>query len=377
MGDSDGKPCGDNGGDCAGDEKVTRRIAFHVHELLKLTKLSNEETAPPEKKENSINIMEIVSTLWRSRKLIVYIVGIATALGIVISLLLPASYKSTAVLLPETDKSKLGSLGGLSDLASLAGVSTGEGSLVRLYPTIIKSESVLRNVLHARYQSKAFRDSVTLIQFWEIEGKNPEVVYETALRSLRDQLDVSMDSRTNVVAISIETTEPQLSADIVNKVTVELDKFIRTKRTTSATEQRKWIEARLLEAKSDLEKSENTLKEFRENNRRVSDSPRLLLEQERLIRDVQINVTVYTELKKQYEIVKIEEIKNIPIINIMDAGMASAHKERPKRRLIVLVSFVLSLMGSVGFVFVRQTYSARVHEYLALFRSKIGAGAKE
>jgi uncharacterized protein involved in exopolysaccharide biosynthesis len=339
--------------------------------------LSNEATAPSERKEYSVDLMEIATTLWRSRKLIGYIVGIVTALGIVIGLLLPASFKSTAVLLPETDKSKLGSLGGLSDLASLAGVSTGEGSLVRLYPTIIKSESVLRNVVYARYRSEAFRDSVTLIQFWRIEGKNPDVVYETALRSLRDLLDVSMDSRTNVVSISIETTEPQLSADIVNKVTVELDKFIRIKRTTSATEQRKWIEARLLEAKGDLEKSENLLKEFRENNRRVSDSPRLLLEQERLTRDVQINATVYTELKRQYEIVKIEEIKNIPIINVMDAGMASAHKERPKRRLIVLVSFVLSLIGSAGFVFIRQRYSARIHDYLVLFRSKLDAGAKE
>ena len=66
---------------------------------------------------------------------------------------------------------------------------------------------------------------------------------------------------------------------------------------TNASEQRKWIEARLTEVKEDLEKSENRLKEFREKNRRIVDSPQfspkrcisgLLLEQERLIRDVQI-----------------------------------------------------------------------------------------
>ena len=62
--------------------------------------------------------------------------------------------------------------------------------------------------------------------------------------------------------------------------------------------------------KQDLTKAENRLKEFREKNRQVL-SPQLLLEQERLIRDVQINATIYTERRKQFELVKIEEVKNI------------------------------------------------------------------
>lgn len=297
--------------------------------------------------------------------------GSATVLAIVVSLVLPEYFKSTAIILPETDKSKLGALGGLSDLASLAGVGPGEVSLVKLYPTIIKSESVLKNVLYARYHSQKFKDSVNLIQFWEIEAKTPALVYETALKSLREQLEISMDTKTSVVSVSIETQEPQLSADIVNKVTSELDRFIRTKRTTNASEQRKWIEARLAQVEVDLEKSENTLKEFREKNRRVSDSPQLLLEQERLIREVQINATLYTELKKQYEIVKIEEIKNIPIINVMDAGRAAAGKERPKRRMIVVSSFLVSFLGTVVFVFVSHKYKSVIGGYWNTLRSRI------
>ena len=77
--------------------------------------------------------------------------------------------------------------------------------------------------------------------------------------------------------------------------------------------------------KQDLTKSENSLKEFREKNRQVL-SPNLLLEQERLIRDVQINSTIYTELRKQFELVKIEEVKNIPVINVMDPARAPGKK---------------------------------------------------
>ena len=124
------------------------------------------------------------------------------------------------------------------------------------------------------------------------------------LKALRDGLEVSLDNKTSVLSISLLTQEPKLSADIVNAVASELDLFVRTKRTTNASEERKWIEGRLKEVKNDLEKSENALEDFRETNRRVSDSPQLLLEQERFIREVQINSTLYTELKRQYELRK-------------------------------------------------------------------------
>lgn len=314
----------------------------------------------PSSEENQLSPLdwvEIVSVIWSSRKFISFVTGIATIGAVIVALLLPEYYKSTATLLPETEKSKLAALGGLSDLASLAGVSVGgDGALAKLYPTILNSESVLRNVLYAKYQTKKFKEEVNLIEYWEIDETTSEVGYELALNSLREQLDISIDNKTNVVTISIETREPQLSADIVNKVIQQLDEFIRTKRTSSASEQRKWIEERLIQVKGDLEKSENKLKEFREKNRRVGDSPLLLLEQGRLMREVEINSTLYEELKKQHEIAKIEEIKNIPVINVMDSGRAPAKKERPKRTRIVLTTLLVSVLGLAGYAVIRHHY---------------------
>ena len=143
----------------------------------------------------------------------------------------------------------------------------------------------------------------------------------------------------------------------------ELDKFIRTKKKTNASEQRKFIEGRLSEVKSDLEQSENRLKDFRETNRIIASSPQLILEQERLLREVQINTTLYTELKKQYEIIKIEEIKNIPLISVMDYARPAAKKDKPKRSIIVLTSLLLSFLGSACYVFVREEYGKQILQY--------------
>ena len=301
-----------------------------------------------------------MSKIWSSRKLIVYIVAVSTAVAVVVSLLMPNYYRAMATLLPDTEKGKLASLGGVSELVSLAGLNMGEPSLVKLYPRIIVSEAVLRNVIYVKYHTEKSADSVTLSELWNVPGDTHELIYERTLNLLRDLLDVSMDNKTNVVSIAVETKDPLISAAIVNNITSELDKFIRTKKTTSAGEERRWVEARLAEVKNDLEKSENALKGFREKNRRVIDSPELLLEQERMMREVQINTALYTELKKQYEVIKIEEIKNIPIITIMDPAYPPALKERPHRSVIVMTVFFISIAAALGYVFAIERYGQSI-----------------
>jgi len=334
--------------------------------------MENNAPSEPAKSRPELNYEETFSVLWGSRKLIGIIVASVTVAAVIISLLLPPFYASTVVILPETSQSKLAALGGLSDLASLAGVNVGaEASPTKLYPVIVKSEAVLKNVIYRKYQTKAFPDSVNLVQLWDGDEGNPQLAYETVLRDLRDELDVSLDSKTNVLTVSLFTKEPQLSADIVNAIAHELDVFSRTKRTTNASAQRKWIEGRLTEVKSDLEHSENALRDFRENNRRVTDSPELLLEQGRFIREVEINSALFTELKKQYEVAKIEEIKNVPIVNVMDAGRPAAKNEKPKKIIIVVVFFVLSLFAGIGFVYLRFRYAEKVAVIRKFLTSKV------
>jgi uncharacterized protein involved in exopolysaccharide biosynthesis len=314
--------------------------------------------------ESGIDWIKIFSILWNSRRFIGIVTSSVTVLAVIISFLLPESFKSTAVLLPDTDKSKLSALGGMSDLAALAGVNvSGEVPIVKLYPTIIKSESVLKNVIYSRYQTKEFSDSVNLIQFWEIKEKNPERDYEVALVALRSLLAVTMDTKTSVITMSIETGEPQLSADILNNIINAVEINIRTKRNSNASEKRKWIDSRLVEAKADLSKSENALKVFREKNRIVSSSPQLLLDQERLTREIEINSTIYVELKKQYELARIEEIRTTPIISVLDYGRAAAKKESPKRGNIIIISMMLAFVGSASYRIIEHKHGKAISDW--------------
>lgn len=296
--------------------------------------------------------------LLRKKKFIILVTTLVTIAAVIVSLVLPETFKSTASILPDTDRSRLTSLGGLADLASMAGVGAADASPVKLYPSILTSETILKNVILHKYKTQKYQDSVTLLQYWDIRAKTPQLSYALTLKTLRDELDVALDPKTNIITIALEAEEPQLTADIINTMLGELDQFMRSKRTTNATKQRQWVEARLGEVQQDLADSENRLKYFREKNRIVLGSPELMLEQERLLRQVQINSTLFSELKKQYELARIEEVKNTAIINVLDPAVPAAKKEHPKRTIIVLTSFMVALFGSMAYVVLRQVYHA-------------------
>ena len=317
-----------------------------------------------------INPVEVLGVIWNKRKFVGFFVGTVSLLVAIISLLLAPSYISTATILPETDKSKLASLGNLSEIASLAGVNLStEGSMLRLYPTIILSERVLRNVIYSNYQTQDFPRPVNLIQYWGLKDEKPGSAYFYALQALKNKLDVVLDNKTGVITISFVAPERKLAADIVNNVIIELDNYVRTERINNASEQRKFIEGRLQEVKLDLSNSENALKDFRERNRQVSASPELLLKQGRLERDLQLNNTLFIELKKQYEIARIEEVRNLPVINVLDEATPAVFRYSPLRTRMTIAAFSVSLILALAWVLIEHDYDTEIRKTLSQLKN--------
>jgi len=308
------------------------------------------------------------SAVWANRKRVVTVAAAAGVIALTVSfLVLPEYYRSSATLLPETEKNKMGGLSQFAGLASLAGVNVQGADVSRLYPVIAISETVLRNVIGRTYQTHRFAEPVNLVQFFGFEEDTPEENMDRALRRLRDLMSTSLDTKTGTVTITLEMREPQLAADVLNAVVDELDQFMRLKKITSASEQARWISQRVKQVDDDLRAAEDTLKTFREKNRRVMDSPELLLRQERLIREVTVRATIAVELKKQFELAKIEEIKNVTIVSVLDVARAPVKKERPKRLLNTVATFLLFLLGASAYFAFEPVYGPRMRQAVRLF----------
>lgn len=331
---------------------------------------SRVETSPVE--ESTLSLVEVASPVWTNRRRILLFSLIVAGITLGVNFLLPVYYKSTVRILPETGKNRLSAFNQFADVAQLAGVSGPGNDISRLYPVIISSETVLRTVLETPFQSIRHSSPVRLVEYFEFDDDTHEENMERGVGKLRDLLTAGYESRTGVVTVSLELPEAQLAANVLNHLVGELDSFMRLKRVSSASEQRKWIEMRLEQVSGELRTSEESLREFREKNRRVIDSPQLLLEQERRVRDVQVKSTVYVELVKQSELAKIEEIKNIAIVNVMDPGTPAVRKERPKRLLNTLLAFALSLVIVSAFYVSRSVYG----EQWNLLKNSLGRSTR-
>ena len=111
-------------------------------------------------------------------------------------------------------------------------------------------------------------------------------------------IEISENIETSIVTVSVEASEPKLAADIAKALILELDLHQKKFQTEQIVKKRIFIEERIKEVKINLVKSEEELKDFREQNRNYSDSPSLLLEFERILRELEVQKQLYITLKK-------------------------------------------------------------------------------
>jgi len=307
--------------------------------------------------------------LWNKRKKFLIINGIVLAITLLILLfLVKPYYESTVVILPEYGN-KTNMLSQLSGLAALAGVNVGSGAPTEIYQNLVQSESVMAPVIYSKYLTKEYPDSVNLIQYFNVklEDPNPEIQKRKRYITVSDLLIKSListdvDRMTKILIVKVTMPEAQLSADVVNKLVASLDEYIRTKRKSYAGEQRYYLEKRVEQIKDSLNFCENKLRDFREQNRMITQSPNLLLEQGRLMRNVEIQQNVYIELTKQLELAKIDEIRDTPILNIKENAQNPILKAGPKRVLtLILILFFSVLATATYFLFedvIKKTYKS-------------------
>ena len=264
-------------------------------------------------------------------------------------------YTSSVIILPDSGRKP--TFNQLSDLASLAGISVGENAGTEIYQNLLTAETVLAPAVYAKYKTQEFTDSVNLIKYFEIDNYSDEPVeirkrkrFLKIKKILLEKIQTRLDRKTKILTLSVTMPESKLSAEVANNIVKSLDNYLRTKTKTYASEQRHYIEKRILQVKDSLNKAEQKLKDFREKNRQISQSPSLLLKQNNLLRDVEILQTVYIELNKQLELAKIEEIKDTPILNVKEFAKDPIKKAGPKRIIIFIVVFILSLILSVLFI---------------------------
>lgn len=358
-----------------------------------MSKTENKaEMSQKENGEISINLGEIYRTLKSYKVLIASFAVIFASIGAIYSLSLPNEYLSNAKLLPELDakSSSSGGLGGLKSLAGLAGVDLsgglGAGSeAIRpdLYPNIVQSAPLLKEVLKAKIYSTKYKKWQTVLEYlskkqdsapldWgddSDENETQEVTLDklplnalssdliklnkkeqAAINKLRASVQLEIDKKSGVISLSTKLTNAVAAANITSLIQHYLTKYIIDYRTQKARKELVFLDKRLTEARNRYDQALFNLSAYRDKNMNLFLNVARDREK-KLEYEVDIAYNMYTTISSQYEESKMKLHRETPIFKVLEPAQVAVKKDGPKRGLTTIGFMFVGIFISLIYVF--------------------------
>jgi uncharacterized protein involved in exopolysaccharide biosynthesis len=330
--------------------------------------------------ERDVTLLDLVNVVLRYRRSIVLVPLLFMALGAGLSISRPRAYAADGAFMLQGaggDKS------GVAGVAAQFGVAVpGGGSDVpQLYADLLTSRRFLSQLADTRFDFRGAgeRHQGTLSQLLEVAGANAAEIRRRTVDELRGMVSAKVDPITGVVAYTVSTPWPALSERVAERLLAMVSDFNLSTRQSQAAAERRFAEARMRGARAELRSAEDALEAFLDANRRIDNAPDLLIRRERLQRDVVERQTVYTMLSQAYERARIDEVRDTPVVTVIEGPLGSARALSRDTAVHGMLMFLLGLVLAVGAAFWRETlrrsrerHAPELGEYLRLRDETLG-----
>ena len=293
----------------------------------------------------------LVNLLLRHRRKIVawgLVCGLVA--GILTALL--RGYKAEASFAPQTNGVNASSFSGLAAQFGVNLSSLGGGPSLDYFADVTQSRQLLTEASVSTYHFSTKRggaDSLvgTLVQLYDRGGKTPEERLQRAVRALDKDVSVSKDEDGGIVTIEVHQKWPELAEQVARRLLVLVNDFNLNQQQSQASAERAFVGGRVAEIHAQLDSAEDEQRRFFEDNRTYQSSPRLTVEAQRLQRRVDFLQQLYLTLDQAYEQARIQEVRNTPVITIVDQPEGSAKHTTS----LALNGIIGAIFGAaVGFV---------------------------
>jgi uncharacterized protein involved in exopolysaccharide biosynthesis len=302
------------------------------------------------------------------------------AIGVVvgaISLHKPRTYTSTASFVPQAVNTDGSAMAGVAASFGLNVGGAGQTDSPQFYADLLTSDEILRPVATASYPSPVSLNggSVPLSKILKLDEPDPETRIFKLEKTLRGMMEVNVNIRTGIIAVTITTAYPTLSRQLADTLLASVNAFNLAGRQSRAASDREFAEGRVESYQAELMSSERAYEEFLRSNR-VINSPGLELQRDRYQRKIAMLQQVVTSLTQTYEQARIDEVRGTPVIRVLQRPRVPVE---PNARGTIRKVFLGALVGSllalvVAAAMERMRYAQAVGdpaltEFLSYFRS--------
>ncbi len=357
-----------------------------------------------------MSIADYINIFRKQRRIILFNVITITLLSILISLIIPKRYTSTAKILPPA---KLSMYLGISPQYSMQLPSLPGLQMFGASPSFI-----LKSIIESRSVKEAIIDKFNLMEVYKCDKK------VDAIEKLTKHTKIEI-SPAGVIEISVTEKTPELAKNIADEYINQTNKVLIRICKESGRYEREFLEKRLKELEKEMKCLEDTIvmlqkkhgvliggksemfalgteveaaidilaklkselivaeierdylktqmkednplvkekelyianlqdkiKEMEEKGKGsfgigfslpLSDVPPVAMKLTDLLFKLKVDNQVYIALKNQWELARLNEIRDIPALQVLDYPDLPEVKSFPRRKLIVMLSFAFSL----------------------------------
>jgi len=259
----------------------------------------------------------------------------------VLAFLKPTLYSATASFIPQGADPGRSGLAGLAGQLGVALPATGQALSPDFYVKLVRSRELLRAVVRDTFVVQEMGGRrIPFLSLFDINDSTASRREEEGVRLLMTMIKASATKTTGVVEFSVATKWPSVSVAIATAVVNGINDFNQRMRQEQAGAERKFVETRLGIAGSDLRAAEDRLEDFLRTNRQFANSPDLSFQRDRLQRDVALKQQVFTTLTQSYEEVRIREVRDTPVITLVEEPSVPTLPEPSGRLLTVLLGLL-------------------------------------
>jgi len=364
------------------------------------------------------DFFDVLMVIARHRTMILWILAVVSVASVAYALLAPQYWTSRAVIKPVDDGDNLASLGSslLGIGSAIFGSSVGYhgDDFVTIMTSRTFSERVVREFELIDYFKIKDRDSLVAMEkaLRKMNGRFMDIYYDEddgtvkisittrnkeLSRNIADYYWTRLDEYNRHYKVTkggenrafIEKRLREVTAEI-DSLAVEMKTFMEKNNTIMLEEQAKSIigiyadlVAQKYETDFQLEYARNFMSEkamdvekLREQKKILDEQiarmetdhgelkpeyilslnkyPNLQYQYGRLVLELEVQQKIYEFLYPQYEQARIEELKDMPTLEVIDKAKMAGKRTRPKRAQLCVTNFVLALVGSIILAFVME-----------------------
>lgn len=345
----------------------------------------NMESQEPE--ESEIDLLELFGKLWKAKRTLIWAGVAGMVIGLVVAFSIPKEYTVDMKLAPEMSGGTKAGGGGLSALASMAGINLNSGSGTdavnpMLYPEIVGSVPFMTGLFDVPVTTtddehmtlRSYLEYKTSAPWWgavmALPGKAIGAVkglfvepadttkqykvdpfrlsYDQTklVERLKNAITADVDNKTAVISVSVTMQDPLVAALLADTVVHRLQEYVTEYRTEKARNDLAYAEKLNVEAKNDYHKAQQRYAAYVDRNHGLV-SKSSLTEEERLQNEMNLAFSLYNSTAQQYQMARAKVQEITPVYTVLKPATVPIQASKPSK-VVILIGFIFLAVVIAG-----------------------------